>query len=180
MKKALLIISITAVVFSFGACKEKEEPAPRKTESPAYGMKAPASMPVHGSMDKKTEMQVIVPPEVKGRWTEVKFSVEDKKENTSQEFTVAIGDEFKIPGSDLTIKTGPFLPDFKMSGQIITSASNDPKNPAIGVAIYERDKKIFPQSGRKWGWLYINFPTIHSFQHERYALTFVEAIKKQP
>ncbi len=178
MKKALLIISITVVLFSFGACRKKEAPEPQNTVSQAPDIEAPTSAPVHGAMDNKTEMQVIVPPEVKELWTDVKFSVEDKKQDSKQEFTVAIGDEFKIPDSELTVRTGPFLPDFKMSGQIITSASNDPKNPAIGVAIYEKGKKIFPQSGKKWGWLYINFPTIHSFQHERYALTFIEAIKK--
>ena len=93
------------------------------------------------------------------------------------EITVKVGEEFKITDSNLVVKTGPFLPNFKMSADTITSTSNDPGNPAIGVEIYENDAKVFPTTG-KWGWLYANFPTIHSFEHSRYGLALKEGIKK--
>ena len=179
MKKALLIISMTAVLFSFAACKKKEEQSVSQNTVPKGPIiETPATAPGHGgAMSQKPEFEIVVPPEVKEQWSAVRFIVEDKKENKKQEFTVKIGEEFKIPDSRLTVKVGPFLPDFKMSAQTITSASNDPNNPSVGVMIYEDGKKIFP-SPRKWGWLYMNFPTIHSFQHERFGLILKEGIKK--
>ncbi len=179
MKKALLILLIITVIFSFMTCKQKEEqPAPKSSMPPGPIIDTPATSPGHGVIGQKAELRVIVPPDVKELWSGVMFIVEDKKENKKQEITVNIGEEFKIPDSKLTVKVGHFLPDFKMNAQTITSASNNPRNPSAGVEIFENGKKIFPPSG-KWGWLYKHFPTIHSFQHKRYGLILKEGIKKQ-
>ena len=178
MKKILLIISITVFLFSFWACKKQEEKTVSQSPVPAGPiMDAPSAPPGHGVPGQKTEFQVVVPPDVKEEWSQVTIIVEDKKENRKEEFTLNIGDELKIPGSKLTVKTGPFLPDFKMSGTVITSSSNEPNNPTVGVAVFEDGKKLFPASG-EWGWLYAKFPTVHSFQHGRYGLTLKEGIKK--
>ncbi len=179
MKKALLLVVAITVAFASWGCQKKEE-TPVKAESPA------AVGPIvdvqgtgggHGGMDVKTQHQVVVPPDVKEQWVSVKFSVQDKKENTKKDYTVNIGEEFTIEGSGLTIKAGPFLPDFKMSGQIITSASNNLGNPAVGVMVLENGKKLFPPTG-EWGWLYKHFPEVHSFQHERFSLVLLDGVKK--
>ena len=178
MKKILLMMSISVLVFSLFACEKKEEQTVSKSPMP----KGPiidtlASAPGHGTTVQKTDFQVVVPPEVKEQWAQVIIIVDDKKENKKQEYTLNIGDELKIPDSRLTVKIGPFLPNFKMSGTVITSSSNDPINPSLGIQVSEDGKRIFPASG-KWGWLYSKFPTIHSFQHERYGLMFKEGVKK--
>jgi hypothetical protein len=179
MKKLFLVILTAAMVFSVPACQKKEEqPAPKASMPAGPIIDTPATAPAHGTIDRKTEFQVVVPAEVKKTWSAITFIIEDKKENSRKEVTVTIGDEFKIPDSELTVRTGPFLPHFKMSAQTITSASNNPVNPSIGVAIYKNGEKMFPPAG-KWGWLYMNFPTIHSFQHERYGLILKEGIKKK-
>lgn len=177
MKRFILTMLITVILFSFSACKKKEESTSKSPMPKGPIIDTPDVSPGHGTRGPKTEFQVVVPSDVKEGWSSVVFIINDKKENIKREIKVNIGDEFKIPGSDLTVKTGPFLPDFKMSGQIITSASNKPNNPSAGVAIFKDGEKVFPSSG-KWGWLYINFPTIHSFQHERFELTLKEGIKK--
>jgi len=184
MKKTILILSALALLFSFGACQKKEEKIEAKSQTPSGPIidttipgsgKGGAGLPGHSG--KKTEFSVVVPQEVKDSWTSAIFIIEDKQEGKKDEVTVKIGDEFDIAGSGLVVKTGPFLPTFKMSAETITSTSNSPDNPAIGVEIYENGVKVFPASG-KWGWLYVNFPTIHSFEHSRYALVLKEGIKK--
>jgi hypothetical protein len=185
MKKTLLVMLSLALLFSFGACQKKEEEPEVKSQPPTgpiidagvpgLGEGGPA-VQGHGT-GLKTEFSVVVPQEVQDYWGSAVFIIEDKQENSKDELTVKIGDEFKIPGSGLVVKTGPFLPDFKMSAETITSTSNNPNNPAIGVEIYENGVKVFPASG-KWGWLYVNFPTIHSFEHSRYALALKEGVKK--
>ncbi len=178
MKNVLLLIMIITITFAFSSCQKKEEQAvktPAMAKGPIIDTQAGTQQ---GQISiPKTEFQVIVPPEVKDQWSGVKIIIEDKIDNTQQEVTANIGAEFKIPDSNLTVTVGPFLPDFKMSSATITSVTNDPKNPAVGVAIQEDGNKLFPPSG-EWGWLYRNFPTIHSFEHERYGLVLKEGIKK--
>jgi hypothetical protein len=181
MKKAISLIATGIILFSLLACTKKEEQSVPQPSPPPMRqgpiIETPAIAPGHETIGKKTEFQVVVSPEVEEQWSAVKLIVEDKELNKTYEFIVNIGEEFKIPDSELTVKIIHFLPDFKMSGQIITSASNEPNNPSAGVVIYDDDKQIFPASG-KWGWLYANFPTIHPFQHERFGLILKEGVRK--
>ena len=72
-------------------------------------------------------------------------------------YTVAIGSQFAIPDTNLAIKVENFLPHFTMAGAVRTSQSNEPKNPAARVRIYEDGKEIFN------GWLFSLFPTTHAY-----------------
>ncbi len=167
MKSKIIAVSAgLMLLFSLGACKKKEE--------------APPPVPPHGTqptdvaptvMMPKGETKIVVPETVKGKWDAVKLEIVDKTTSKKETVTVKLNSEYKIPNSNLKIKVGEFLPDFRMDGLTITSASNEPKNPAVRVIVYEGDKEIFK------GWLYSKFPTIHPFQHDKYALTLVEGIK---
>jgi len=84
----------------------------------------------------------------------------------------AVRCHFSVPGSNLKITVGEFLPDFKMEGLNITSLSNDPNNPAVNVKVFEGDKEVFK------GWLYSKFPAIHPFEHPTYALLLKDGVKK--
>ena len=183
MKKIIAIMVVSVALFSFLACKKKEEqPVPQApaqgpimsphAEAPAQGM-PPLGVPQQQKMERK----VVVPAEVKNVWSAVKIVVNDKKANKQQDFTVEIGKELSVPDSNLKIKVVHFLPDFKMTEQTITSASNDSNNPSAGVTIHENGKQIFPSSG-ELGWLYSKFPAVHPFQHERFEVTLKEGIKK--
>ncbi|NOZ24876.1 MAG: DUF2155 domain-containing protein [Nitrospirae bacterium] len=148
------------MLLSFGACKKKEEPV----------QEAPAPAPAHELMIPKGETRIVVPDSVQGKWEAVKIEITDKTTKKKEVVTIKLGSEYTIPGSDIKIKVGDFLPDFRMDGLSITSASNELKNPAVHVTVYEGDKEIFKS------WLYSNFPSIHPFQHEKYSLTLVEAV----
>ncbi len=177
MKKYLSLIMMAALLFSFSACKKKVEE--QVTQAPLQQgpiIDTPSAIPDHGT-DQKIQFEVVVPPEVESSWSAVILTVEDKITKKKEDYTVLLGDELKIPGSNLKIKVDYFLPDFKMSGQIITSTSNTPTNPAAGVIIYEDDNQVFPETGQ-WGWLYSEFPSIHQFQHDRYSLVLKEGVKK--
>ena len=188
MKKSILSLLIISgmMLMAVTACKKKEEqPQPAQqqgtmpqgpvVESPVpQGQGMPEG---HGTAPvQKVELRVDVPNEVKDYWASVKFILEDKKLNKKQEVSAPIGAEFQIPDSNLVVKVGPFLPDFKM-GDTITSPTNNLTNPAVGIVITENGAQVFPPSGQ-WGWLYQRFPAIHSFQHERFALALKEGVKK--
>ena len=198
MKKSLsALLIVVMILLSIAGCKKKEEqPQPARqqqggipqgpiVETPMSQPSAPPGQmpPGHGAPGaavQKVEFQVVVPQEVKDRWSAVKFIVVDKVQNKQQEISAPIGGEMKIPDSNLTVKVGPFLPDFKMDANIITSSTNEPNNPAVGLIIYEGGNQIYPEPGKKWGWFWARkeLQAMHIFQHQRYALTLKEGIKK--
>ncbi len=173
MRKVLAVGLGVVLTFSLGlgACKKKEEQPVPKAPQMAPGAQMP---PGHGAgvNAPKAELQIAVPDSVKGKWSAVKLVVEDKATKKKQEFTVNLNSELKIPNSNLKITVGDFLPEFRMDAQTITSASNEPNNPAVRVKVFEGDKEIFK------GWLYSKFPTIHPFEHPKYGLALKEGVKK--
>jgi len=190
MKKKIFVVMLSLVLaFSVSACKKKEPqpPVPKATEPMTQGpiMQGPISpeaqqtvlgqsMPVQG-----VEKQVVVPESVKGKWSAVKIIVEDKASKKTQEYTINLNSDFKIPNSNLKVYIGEFLPDFKMDGLALTSASNQPNNPAVGIRVMEDNTQIFPTIGKKWGWLFSKMPAVHPLNHERYNLILKEGIAKK-
>ncbi len=160
--KTALALVISGMLLTFAGCKKKEE-APPQVQSPA---------PAPGIMMPKGETKIVVPDDVKGKWDAVKIEILNKETNKKETVSVKLNSEYQIPGSSLKIMVGDFLPDFRMDGLTITSASNDPQNPAVHITVMEGEKEIFK------GWLYSKFPSIHPFQHPKYGLTLIEGIKK--
>jgi hypothetical protein len=175
IKKVLLLLLAIILLFSLWACEKGEDKAISKSplqKGPI--MDAEQSASDYIEEDPETKVKIVIPSSVRWKWVSVILIVDDKKENKQEEFTVDIGGELKIPDSDLTVKVGPFLPDFKMTEDTITTNSLEPNNPSVGVSVMEKGTHIFPLKG-KWGWLHAKFPKIHSFEHERYALALKAA-----
>ena len=150
-----LMVFAVAVPLAIGiGCKKKEEAAAPPAEE------APITV-------KKEDIKVMVPDAVKGKWKDIKVEVMDKEKNQKSTITVAIGGEVAIPGSKMKIKAESFLPEFRMEGAAITSASNEPKNPAAQIRVTEEGKEIFT------GWLFTLYPATHPFEHPKYSLTLV-------
>jgi hypothetical protein len=130
------------------------------------GPSAPAEHPQMGG-----GRSIRVPEEVRGKWQAVKLRVEEKGGGKPpQTVTVKLGDQFDIPGSKLRIRVTEFLPALQVSGNEITSGSNNPTNPAALVAVSEAGKEIFK------GWLFANFPEMQPFEHPTHRITLVEGI----
>jgi hypothetical protein len=163
LRKWLLLVAAVALMISLGACKKKEE-APISQQGAGGGVQdIPAVAP---------EIQVVVPENVKGTWKAVKLTIEDKVKNTTDDVVVNLGSEYAIPGSKIRIKVGDFLPDFRMQGSVITTASEEPNNPAVHVDVYDGEEQVFK------GWLYSRFPGIHPFDQEKYGIKLKEPLKK--
>ena len=116
---------------------------------------------------------VRIPDPVKGKWQAVKLRVEEKDGGRPPEvITVKLGGQLAIPGSKLRVKVGEFLPALQVSGGEITSASNDPTNPAVLVTVSEDGKDTFN------GWLFSKFPEMQPFEHPKYRITLVEGVPR--
>ena len=120
-----------------------------------------------------TGRTVRVPDLVKGKWQAVKLKVELKSGATApQVVTVKLGGEHAIPGSTLKLRVDDFLPALQVKDNEITSASNEPSNPAALVTIWDGDKEAFR------GWLFGKFPEMQPFEHPMYRITLVEGVPK--
>ena len=181
MNRKLMAVALSILLVVAFACKKKEQqPIPQAPGMGAPGMALPpghAPVPGQGApggqiMMPKGELQIVVPPTVKGKWGAVKIVVEDKATRKTQEYSVKLNSDFQIPNSNLKISVGEFLPDFRMDVGTITSVSNDQNNPAVSIKVYEGGKEIFK------GWLYGKFPAIHPFEHSKVGLSLKEGVKK--
>ncbi len=188
--RRVALIAATLFVFSLAmpACKKKEQPQP-PPPMPGQGMPGqgmpgqgmpgqgmPPGMPgqpggMH-STGAAPEKKVVMPDTVRNAWKAVKIEVEYKEKKSKKKFDVPLKSEFKIPDSDLVLKTGDFLPHFAMGADSITSSSNNPENPAVQVEVFQGGKEIFH------GWLFSKFPSVHPFQHDKYGVTMIEGVKK--
>ncbi|MEW6067087.1 MAG: hypothetical protein AB1610_02145 [Nitrospirota bacterium] len=188
MWKKLLVLALCLIlIISLNACKKKESqpPVPQAGGQIPSGpvMQGPIvteeqQMPEPAMMMPRGKSQVVIPDFVKGKWDAVKIVIEDRVAKTEKEYKVKLRNDFTIPGSNIKITVGEFLPDFKMEGLTLTSASNNPNNPALGIKVFEDNKQIFPASGKEWGWLFEKMPAIHPFEHPRYSIILKEGIKK--
>jgi hypothetical protein len=163
-KRYFKLLALVALGVTLAACPKGEEEAPITQQTSPHEA-APSIMMPAG------EPSVVVPDNVKGQWTAVVITIEDKTTGTSEDVKIAVNSAHTIKDSDVKIEVGDFLPDFKMDGVTITSSSNEPNNPAVRVVVYEGEEEVFK------GWLYSKFPAIHPFQHERYGLLLKEGVK---
>ncbi len=142
------------------ACSRQEE---QTAEVPR--LEAPVAAP-----KEKKEPRIVVPVEVQGKWKAVKVGVTDKELNREEIYTVEIGASFQVADSDLSLTVRNFLPAFIMDGTTMTSASNEPRNPAAQIAISEQGREVFR------GWLFSLYPGTHAFRHPRYSFSLVDYV----
>jgi hypothetical protein len=162
-----MVVGFLAVMVLMMGCQKKEPPPPQPQALPQAAPQPamPTDIPpISGSAP------TVIPEFLKGKWTAVKFLVEDKKSNQSQEYVVNLGAELAIPSSTLVVKAEAFLPDLKIEGATFTTASGELKNPAVHVRILDNGKEVFN------GWLFQLFPAVHPFQHERYTITLRDSV----
>lgn len=121
------------------------------------------------------ERKVVVPEEVEKTYKSLILEVVDNSTEATKsiEREVLIGQKAEISGTNLDVEVEYYLPDFVMEQSgVMTSKSISENNPAAKVKVYENGSLIFD------GWLFKNFPGIHSFQHPVYDIQLKGSTKK--
>ncbi len=188
MKKTALLFLSSALLFSLAACSDKkEEPIiPRAATAPQQQPAQPPQLPPshppiekgaapmggspHGAVDKSGK-KIVVPDAVKTSWSKVRLQLIDKSGGSKKDIVASLGNELSIEGTSLKVKVGEFLPEFTMAGGEITSRSNEPKQPAVRIEIYEQGKLLHK------GWIFANLPDVHAFEHPKYGLLLKEGLR---
>lgn len=156
LQRTLPAVSLLILAGIVG-CQQKERGAPPKIDT-------------ERSHQTKKEATVVVPDAVKRSWKAVKIAVVDKANVKETIYTIPIGGTISLPGTPMKIEVEAFLPAFVMEGTVMTSASNDLKNPGAKVKITDKGSIIFN------GWLFSRFPTTHAFMHPNYGFTLVGVV----
>ena len=126
--------------------------------------------PVIDQSGEHSTREVMVPPDVDGKWKAVKIMVRNKKdEEKSKMRMVNLGESFDIDGG-LKVTVGPFLPNFVMSQAAFTSNGNELVNPAVRLVVTEGDKTLFE------GWAFAKYPSMYAFEHETWSLQLMDFI----
>ena len=119
----------------------------------------------------KVDRVVVVPQEVEGQWKAVKIMVRNKiDESRNSMKTVSLGDSFKLDGSAIKVKVGPFLPNFVMTQKNYSSKGNELTNPAVRLVVEENGKTLYE------GWAFAKYPTMYAFEHDEFALQLMDYI----
>jgi hypothetical protein len=125
---------------------------------------------VHSSKVTKVNKPVNIPEEVEKTWKFAVLAIVEK--GTGKELLtkkVAKGDVLNYQG--LEIKINHIVPHLVL-GDAFTSASNEPKNPAVLVQAKEKGKLIYE------GPIYMKFPEWYNINHPKYELRLKEILKK--
>jgi hypothetical protein len=152
----LLFVVVLILSASLTGCRQKEQKPLLKIDTA-------------GSHMTTKEAAVVVPDSVKKRWKAVKIAVIDKANIKETVYTIPIGSSVSIPDSSMNIEVEAFLPAFIMEGSVMTTSSNELKNPGAKIKITEKGNIIFK------GWLFARFPT-NTFIHPNYGITLVDAV----
>ncbi len=81
---------------------------------------------------------------------------------------MAEGEKKQIPGTEFEIQLATFIPDFALDeGNRPFSRSDQPRNPAIGVNIYNNGKFTFS------GWSFLNFPEFDRSRDDSFRVKFI-------
>ena len=135
----------------------------------AQGSKTPSIPNKSVDVDKK----VTVGDQTRKKWRAVVFRVKDKNAGKERLYTVALGEEFRLPQTSLAIRADHYVPHFEMNRKEIFSASDNLVNPAARVIINEGGKDVFQ------GWLFQRFPSLRPFEHSSYEITLVEGVSSE-
>ena len=109
----------------------------------------------------------VLPPQPGERKAELEII---PKGNGSRGYRLQIGEgEIKdIPKTGHSVQFATFVPDFSLDKENrIISRSNEPRNPAVQVKIYQNGKLLFN------GWSFLRYPDFHGSRDDTYRVKFL-------
>lgn len=148
-------------------------PAPAQDELPS----GHPSLPADGGMTSFThptsgaQSTVDVSADIKAKWKSVKLNVAPRG-GAAKTDTVAVGGTLAVAGTKLTLKIVAFVPAFTSAAGRITSSSNEPKNPAVLLRLFEGTQL------RAEGWVFQNLPDFDTFRSDLVSVKLVGGVAK--
>jgi hypothetical protein len=135
----------------------------------------PTSQPAeseHGAALKHAksghQSRLNIPADVKAKWKSVELTLSGKN-IPPHNVHVAIGGEARIDQSGLLLRVVAYVPAFQSIDGTVTSASNNPDNPAVLVQLVDKGQV------QSEGWLFQNLPDFNTYSSNRLQVRLVTA-----
>ncbi|UOD35802.1 DUF2155 domain-containing protein [Deferribacteraceae bacterium V6Fe1] len=171
--KRLIVLCLAVFVISCSQNTIKDEGSESAQPQKQQQVEQPAAQMQPSAEKAPVEKRIIVPEDVAKKYKSVILSVVDKKSNKDFETEVLIGQKSQASGTALSIEVEYYLPDFVMDADNkMTTKSADENNPAAKVKVYKGGDLVFD------GWLFKNFPDMHPFTDEEYAISLKGSVTK--
>ena len=131
-------------------------------------IEAPPAHPVSGKSFK-----VVTPPEVAAKWKAVELSIQVTG-RPKQRLRLSVGDHLKLASTDLTLSVIAFAPSFKITGDAVTSSSDNLENPAVLLELKN------PQGKVAEGWVFKKLPEFDTFRSDKVVVKLIEGLQNTP
>ena len=171
--KCPLTLLFAATLLLSPGCGKKDQVTVTRVEPPRGAVQpapapapAPAAMPA--SHEAEPPKQVHIKAEVhntqKGKWGGITISLQDAATGRQAYQTLKMGKAVELHATGLSVKVLNILSDFTMEHGVIKPGSDDLRNPAAQVEIYEHGQL-------KWaGWWFVQFPDDRKWDNNRIIL----------
>ncbi len=114
------------------------------------------------------DVEVVVPDNIKGKWTAVQLAIAAGEENGRNELVVPIGGQAEV-ADGMVLLVDAFLPDYTSDFEKATSASDTLNNPAALVHLMKQDKLVAK------GWVFKNYPEFNTFDSSEVKIELLDA-----
>jgi len=112
----------------------------------------------HAKSSVKTRLNI--PADVKAKWKTVELSLAGK-DITLRKLQIPVGGETGIDKSGLTVRVVAYVPAFQSDAGAVTSASNNPDNPAVLIQLLDKGQMLAE------GWVFQKFPDFNTYANDR-------------
>ncbi|HEY7862721.1 MAG TPA: hypothetical protein VIE39_03625 [Thermoanaerobaculia bacterium] len=168
MRRTAILLAVAWAALSASACRERGRPDPSIRMIPSHD---PVADPAAPSSGQNVPTRLDIPAEVQQAFSGIRLAWTEQG-GKGGVLEVPLGATATIPGSNLDVRADAYLPAFAMDADRITSQGIEEGNPAARIAVLENGNEIFG------GWIFQNFPDVHPFTHERYALKLEGGVRR--
>jgi len=120
----------------------------------------------HPNSGVKTRLNI--PADVKAKWKTVELSVAGK-DITVRKLQIAVGGETGIDKSGLTVRVVAYVPAFQSDAGAVTSASNNPDNPAVLIQVADKGQVLSE------GWVFQKLPDFNTYSSDKLQVQLLAA-----
>jgi hypothetical protein len=120
----------------------------------------------HAKSGNKARLNI--PADVKAKWKSVELSLSGMN-IPAHKVRVAIGGQTSIDQSGLLVRVVAYVPAFQSGDGVVTSASNNPDNPAVLVQLVDKAKVLSE------GWVFQKYTDFNTYQSEKLHLQLLSA-----
>ena len=120
----------------------------------------------HAKSGVKTRLDI--PADVKAKWKSVELSVAGK-DIAVRKLRIAVGGETGIDKSGLTVRVVAYVPAFQSDAGAVTSASNNPDNPAVLIQLADKGQVLSE------GWVFQKLPDFNTYSSDKLQVQLLAA-----